>query len=102
MDHQWCPGALANGQSPDSEKGLTLNEDQAFFIGRTAQSALASRAARIGLRSSCPAWPAGHAGSRAAGSEAYWALILLTMPVVEQLSTKLRIFTEPPLASTSL
>ena len=54
MDHQWCPGDLASGQSPDSEKGLTLNEDQAFFIGRTAQSALASRAARVGLRACAP------------------------------------------------
>ena len=67
MDHQWCPGALASGQSPDSEKGLTLNEDQAFFIGLAAQSALASRAARVGLRACAPAAQHGQMAMQAAG-----------------------------------
>lgn len=40
---------------PGQQKGLTLNEDQAFFIGRTAQSALASLATRVGLSACAPA-----------------------------------------------
>lgn len=39
--------------SPRQQKGLTLNEDQAFFIGRATQTSLASQAAGGGLRACC-------------------------------------------------
>lgn len=52
---------------PGQQKGLTLNEDQAFFIGLAAQSALASRAARVGLRACAPAAQHGQMAMQAAG-----------------------------------